>query len=141
MSILAAIDLSESSEIIAQKAGEIAWAFSSNLWIIHVAAPEPDFIGYDADPQTLRDGVARNFHKEHAQLQAIADNTKVTPLLIQGPTVDVILNEASKLNANMIVLGSHGRGAMYQLLLGSVSNGVLKNAECPVLIIPTHKAP
>ena len=142
MNIVVGVDLSESSEIIVNTAGEVAKAFSSKLWIIHAAAPEPDFIGYDAGPQSVRDSIARNLKKEHVELQALADNVResgidVTALLIQGPAVDVILKEASKLNANMIVLGSHGRGAMLQLIVGSVSNGVLKSAECPVLIVPS----
>ena len=58
-----------------------------------------------------------------------------TALLVQGETVETILNEASNLNVDMIVLGSHGRGAMYQLFVGSVSEGVLHKSECPLLAV------
>jgi nucleotide-binding universal stress UspA family protein len=53
--------------------------------------------------------------------------------------VDAILTEAKDVGADMIVVGSHGRGAMYQLLVGSVSEGVLHRSRLPVLVIPTHK--
>ena len=63
----------------------------------------------------------------------------VKGLLIQGSTVEAILKQADKLKAQMIVMGSHGRGAIYKMLVGSVSEGVLHGAKCPVLVVPTHK--
>ena len=50
--------------------------------------------------------------------------------LVPGPA------SATDTEADMIVMGSHGRGAVRQLLIGSVSEGVLRAAECPVLIVP-----
>jgi len=38
------------------------------------------------------------------------------------------------------VMGSHGHGAVYNLLVGSVTAGVLKSAKCPVLVVPSKKA-
>jgi nucleotide-binding universal stress UspA family protein len=58
---------------------------------------------------------------------------------VQGATVETILKEALKLDVDMIVAGSHGRGAMYQLLVGSVSEGVLHKSKCPVIVVPTHE--
>lgn len=144
MNILVGIDLSESTEKVINKAEEIARAFASKLWMVHVADPDPDFVGYTVGPQSVRDSIAKKFHKEHRQLQDIAERLRqhdidASALLVQGPTVKMILKEASKLGADIIVLGSHGRGAMYHLLVGSVSEGVLQKAECPVLIVPTHK--
>ena len=63
---------------------------------------------------------------------------ETTALLLQGATVETLLKEASKLDIDMIVVGSHGRGAMHQLLVGSVSEGVIHASECPVLVVPTH---
>ena len=53
--------------------------------------------------------------------------------------MDTILAEATKLDADMIVIGTHGHGAMYRLLVGSVSEGVLHKSKCPILVIPTHE--
>ncbi|MBW2274656.1 MAG: universal stress protein, partial [Deltaproteobacteria bacterium] len=47
-----------------------------------------------------------------------------------------ILAEAKRLAADMIVMGSHGHGALYRALLGSVSEGVLHKATCPLTIVP-----
>ena len=143
MKLLVAVDLSESTEIIVKKAKEIAMALSAKLWIIHNAEPEPDFVEFVADPLTARKNLSRRFHAEHRQIQEIANRFRksgldATALLVHGPTVEYILKEALELDVDMIVVGSHGRGAMYKLLVGSVSEGVLHKSRCPVLVIPTH---
>ena len=144
MKLLVAVDLSESTEIIVKKAEEIAIALSAKLWIIHNAEPEPDFVEFVADPLTARENLSKRFHAEHRQIQEIANRLRkagleATALLVHGATVETILKEASDLDVDMIVVGTHGRGAMYQLLLGSVSKGILHKSRYPVLVIPTHK--
>lgn len=144
MNILTCVDLSESTDKIVVRAVEIAKAVSGKLWFLHVAEPEPDFIGYEVGPQSVRDSLSIKFREQHRMLQEIADRVRkggvdATALLVQGSTVETILAKAAKLGADMIIVGTHGRGAMYQLLVGSVSEGLLHNSECPILIVPTHK--
>jgi nucleotide-binding universal stress UspA family protein len=50
-----------------------------------------------------------------------------------------LLHQAERLKADLLIVGSHGRGAMLHLLLGSVSEQVLKKATCPVLVVPIRK--
>jgi len=153
MKLLVGVDLSEATEKIVKKAGELAKELSAQVWLIHVTKPEPAdlFIaGYEpdqienaTDPQVVRDSMAKRFHNEHRQMQEIADRLRnsgldATALLVQGATVEMILKEASKLDIDMIIVGSHGRGAMHQLLVGSVSGGVIHDSGRPVLVIPTH---
>jgi len=153
MKLLVGVDLSESTEKIMAKVEEIATALSAKVWLLHttkaepadlyLAAQQPDTIGLEADPQIIRDALARRFHTEHRQIQEIADRMRgagldATALFVEGAAVETILKEASKLGADMIVIGSHGRGRMHQLLLGSVSEGIVHKSECPILVIPTH---
>ena len=143
MKILVAVDCSESTQKVVNKAQEMAKALSAKLWLIHVAPPEPDFVGYDTGPQSVRDYVAERFHAEHSQIQAISENLRqqgieTTALLIQGSTVETIIKEAKKLQAEMIIMGSHGRNPISELFLGSVSRGVISQSNCPILIVPTH---
>jgi nucleotide-binding universal stress UspA family protein len=144
MKLLVGIDLSDSTPKILKKVEEISKALSAKVWLLHVAEPEPDFVGYEPGPECVRDGVAKSFRREHHQIQDIADRLRkvgidTTALLVQGATVETITREAAKLNVDMIVVGSHGRGAMYHLILGSVSEGVIHKSDCPTLVIPTHK--
>jgi nucleotide-binding universal stress UspA family protein len=143
MKIFVAVDLSEATEKIVREAEKIAHALSAKVYLLHVAEPEPDFVGFKVGPQTVRDSLSESFHGEHRQLQAISERLRkagldTTALNVRGATVETILNEALKLDADMIVVGSHGRGAMRQLLVGSVSEGILHESERPVLVVPTH---
>lgn len=144
MKILVCVDLSESTEKVVKKAEEIAKALSAKLWLLHIAEPDPDFVGYEVGPQSVRDSLSKEFHDEHRQIQEIADRMRkvgldTSALLVQGSTVETILKEATKLGVDIVVVGSHGRGATYQLLVGSVSEGVLHKSECPILVVPTHE--
>ena len=144
MKLLVCVDLSESTEIIVKKIEEIDEALPAKVWLLHNAVPEPDFVEFKVDPLAARESLAKKFHVEHCQIQALADRMRkagvdATALLVHGATVETILKEASDLEVDMIVVGSHGRGAMYQLLVGSVSEGILHKSRYPVLVIPTHK--
>jgi nucleotide-binding universal stress UspA family protein len=144
MKILVGIDFSDSSEVIVEKTEQLAKAFSAAIWLIHVAEPNPEFVGYEAGPQSVRDSLSEQFHEEHRQIQMLAERMRnkgidTTALLVQGSTVETLLNEASRLVVDMVVIGSHGRGAVYELLMGSVTKGVIHGAKCPVLVVPTHK--
>ena len=145
MKVLVGLDLSEGTDKIIDTAQSLAVPLSAQVWLLHVAEPDPDFVGWDAGPETVREDMAKRFREEHRQIQALADKMRdagldVTALLVQGATVEKILSEAARLEADMIVLGSHGRGAVYQLVIGSMSEGVLRKADCPVLIVPTRES-
>ena len=144
MKLLVAVDLSESTQTIVEKVEEITKEYPAKVWVLHNAEPEPDFVEFKVDPQAARETLAKKFHSEHRQIQEIADRLRktgldATALLVHGATVETILKEASDLAVDMIVVGTHGRGAMYQLLMGSVSEGILHKSRYPVLVIPTHK--
>lgn len=143
MKLLMAIDLSESTQKIEEKVIEISKEYPIQVWVLHNAVPEPDIVEFKVDPIAARENLAKKFHNEHRQIQEIADRMRkegldATALLVHGSTVETILKEASDLEVDMIVVGSHGRGAMYQLLLGSVSKEILRKSRIPVLVIPTH---
>ena len=145
MRLLVALDLSEPTALIVKKAEELAKEMSAKVWILHNAEPPPDVLEFRTDPQAARDSLAEKFHREHRQIQKIAkrlrkEGLEATALLVHGPTVETILKEASDLDVDIIVVGSHGRSAVYQLLVGSVSEGILRKSRCPVLVVPTRKS-
>jgi len=145
MRLLVALDLSEPTELIVKKAEKLAKAMSAQVWILHNAEPEPDVLEFRVDPQTARNSLAEKFRHEHRQIQEIAkrlrkEGLEATALLVRGPTVETILKEASDLDVDMIIVGSHGRSAVFQLLVGSVSEGLLRKSRCPVLIVPTRNS-
>lgn len=139
--ILVPVDFSDTTAPVLAEAEVLAKALGGELLILKVAEPEPDFVGFEPGPQTVRLAVAQDFHAEHARLEdlkavAEASGVKATARHVQGPIVEKILAQAADHDAVMIVMGSHGHGALYELLVGSITNGVLKGAKCPVVVVP-----
>lgn len=144
--ILAAIDFSDVTERLVALARELALAHGGTLYLIHVEPPEPSFVGYEPGPQHVRDQVARDavqhFKEENAlRDQLRAEGIDAHSLVLQGVVVDTLLAEAEKLSADLLIVGSHGHGAVYHLLLGSVGEGLLMRATCPVLVVPARREP
>lgn len=160
MNILVAVDLSDATQNMVQEVKKLASGLSSKIWLLHVVEPKQDFIAsvdlepgfgglepcyvdYGPDPKTTRDKISLKFKKEHKALHQAAgklqrSGIEARALLIQGSVIEVILRESRKLGIEMIIVGSHGHGAVYNLVIGSVSEGLLKRSPCPVLVIPTH---
>jgi len=90
----------------------------------------------------MRVATARDYKIERQRLDDIktgllAGGSDATALHIQGPIVEKILHEAGEQQADLIVIGSHGHGAFYDLLVGSITHGVIKDAPCPVVVVPS----
>ncbi len=143
MNVLVAVDLSSASQKILHYVKTLALGLSAKVWLLYAEKPELGFVGLGPSQQPVEGQVAQEFHKEHKELQNEADKLRNTGidtgvLLVQGSAVEVILHESRKLKTDLIVVGSHGHGAVYHLAVGSVSEGVLHRSSCPVLVIPTH---
>jgi nucleotide-binding universal stress UspA family protein len=130
----------------------MAKALNGNMTLIHVAEPNPDQMAYDYDPATIaaidpgeiRDHIAERFHHEHQLIQQYAEefrqqDLKCTALMVQGGTVELLLKEAADLKADFIVVGTHGKGMFSQLLLGSVSEELIKKSPIPIHVIPANR--
>jgi len=139
--ILVPVDFSDVTTNVVETARKFAAAFQGRLIVLNVAEPEPDFVGFEAGPPTVRIATARDYKVERQRLddlktRLLASGADVTAVHIQGPIVDKILHEAGEQQADLIVMGSHGHGAFYDLLVGSVTHGVVKEARCPVVVVP-----
>ncbi len=143
MNILAAVDFSPVTDAVLATLGRIGTLSAVKVHLVHVAPPEPDFVGYAPGPDVVRGQVAAELRTQHQRLQELADRLRAgsieaTALLLQGPTVDALIAECGKRQAGLIVLGSHGHGAVYDLLVGSVAEGVVKRSKVPVLQVPAQ---
>lgn len=143
--ILVGLDFSPAHEHVLATAVALARATRAELALLHIAPEDPDFIGYEPGPPTVRDGVAQALREQRQKLEADearlrAEGLRVTARTIQGPIARKIIQEAERLSADWIVVGSHGRGGVRRLLLGSVSEAVVRGAPCPVVIVPIREA-
>ena len=147
MNLLVAVDLSEATERVLAAAAQVAHFTAAHAYLVHVVPDEPAFVGYEIGPDSVRNSVAAELREEHRSLQEYAAALRerglnVTALVVQGHTVDMLLREADRLDATLLVCGSHGHGAMYDLLIGSVSEQLIRRSGRPLLVVPTRpKAP
>jgi nucleotide-binding universal stress UspA family protein len=142
--ILVPVDLSAITARTITYATQLARPMGAKLWLVHVAAPDPDFVGFEPGPQYVRENRADELKKEHQEIQdraeaLRADGVDAEGLLVQGATSATIIEEAARLKADLIVMGSHGHGALYKTFMGSVSQQVLGDSTIPVLIIPARE--
>ena len=139
--ILVPIDFSGVTAPVLREAATLADVFDAKLWLIHVAPPDPEFVGFDAGPQMVRELIAAEIRRAKSRLERyqrlLAENgLESEALVVSGQIADKVLEKAEELDVDRIVLGSHGRGALYQMLVGSVCERVLRRAHCSVVVVP-----
>ena len=142
MNILVAIDLSNASQKILDKAKTLAIALPAKVCLLHVIEGEPDFLDDEPDLQSSSGQSQQEFPQEHKNLHKEVDGFRQSGietkgLFSQGSVVDVILQKSKQLEIDIIIVGTHGHGGVHHMIFGSVSEGVLRNTSCPVLVIPT----
>ena len=144
--ILAAIDLSPITGKVIEGAAQLATAMRAKILLLYVVEPAVAYVpvGAAMDVITAPMPVAPpDLTVAKAHLEKLA-----TPLRANGLTVetcvkisipsDEILEQVKSAGAELLVLGSHGHGALYNLFSGSVVTSILKDATVPVAVIPVH---
>jgi len=161
--ILVAIDFSDTTPRVIDLARQLAKALDAELHLVHVrelaAAATPRTLGYglagmpelapmsgvpvpgfDPMPQPIPDSEDQKSKLARWQKEIAQDGIKVILHEPTGAVAAEILDQAYTVEADLIVMGTHGHGAMYNLLVGSATKGVLKHATRPVLLVPSAKS-
>ncbi len=127
-------DGSKYNKVAMEKAIDLAKSYGGQLKVISVVDVTEEF--YTEAPGAVEELVKKakkfvNDIKEKAEAQRI--NTEV--FVREGESYKVITELSRQYNSNVIVMGSHGRTGIRRLLMGSVAEGVIGHAPCPVLIV------
>jgi nucleotide-binding universal stress UspA family protein len=148
-SILVPVDFSDVTLKVVKAAVYLAKPFQSHITLMHVewTEPAPEIIDFGAGPNLVpppvRDEpeITEAKKKKLAELEELVTSVGLTSTTIelQGPPVEQILAQAETGRVDLIVIGSHHHGALYHLIEGGVTEGILSRTRCPVLIVP-HNA-
>lgn len=143
MSILAAIDFSSVTRAVLEELPRLAGP-EEEVVLLHVAEADPSFVGIDAGPDAAREAWEKEFREEREMLdEAAVDlrsmDVRVRAVMARGAIAEEILRVAEEAGARLIVLGSHGHGLLYNVLVGSAAESVIKDAELPVLLVPSPR--
>ncbi len=135
--ILLALDLSANTELLCQKASKLAELYQAELSLVHVVEPIVNDSAFDTLPALPPDFEDTLLHGARERLQRIAEQYAIDAdqlFLEVGETRREIMRVAEERQADLIVVGSHGRHGV-ALLLGSTANAVLHHATCDVLAV------
>jgi nucleotide-binding universal stress UspA family protein len=143
--VVVAVDFSDTSTDTIEAALELARGQQERVHLLHVALDVFRTLGITEAPGVDWAEVQRTaIAQAREQLVALAatcrlDPRKVTIAVETGPAATEIVRYAGQNAASVIVLGSHGHGRVRTFMLGSVADRVLREAACPVLLVP-HRA-
>jgi len=138
--LLMAVDLSEDSDEVAERAQAIASNNGAELHVIHVI--EPLSFAYGGDIPMDFSGIQDEIHQQASQqLQKFGERHDISSerrhIVLGQPEVEIHAM-AEDLGFDLIFVGSHGRYGL-ALLMGSTANGVLHGATCDVLAVRVGK--
>ena len=136
--ILLATDLSPASDGAAIQAIELAHDLGAELLVVSVIDPptiRPVGVGGQR-PDVVR--ASRETAAQALVTRGRAASVRVTFLIWDGDPGQSIVDAAASEQVDLVVVGSHGRGAVGRFFVGSVSEYVVRNARCPVLVVRNH---
>ncbi|WP_158680012.1 universal stress protein [Deinococcus sp. NW-56] len=140
--VLVAVDGQPSGEEALAQAAGLAGALGAHLYVLHVIE---SFVHLHtprsraADWEVVRQAVRRDGRQVLTGAARRAQDVSMTPLLYEArghPVAQAILQAASNVQADLIVVGTHNRRGLDRWLLGSVSSWISHRSEVPVLLVP-----
>ncbi|MHA3890966.1 universal stress protein [Acinetobacter sp. GXMZU3951] len=139
--ILVPVDGSETSFAAVKQAAELAKVFGSKITVVQVLALDPYIAAEYITAAQTNDLIERARTSilstlEEAKAKFSAEGLDVETRLLEGQVIhQEIINAAKDTNADLIVIGSHGRTGLKKLFLGSVAQNILGDTGVPVLVV------
>jgi nucleotide-binding universal stress UspA family protein len=130
-----------------QHAFRLAWAlardYGAQLIVMHVVPPGAEqFLALsELGAQERRENIHASFATELEKIRPPDPDIRVAHRLERGDTTSEVLRVANEVNADLIVMGTHGRTGLGRMLIGSIAEKVMRKATCPVLTVrmPFHE--
>lgn len=139
--ILIAVDNSISAEKAAKVGYEMASLYGAEVALLNIVEPappiaNPDF-GFTPAIIDLYDNSVENSHILLKEIESkFGNKMKTTYLSVLDTATNGILQQSEEWQADLIVIGTHGRTGLNHFLMGSVAEHVARKSACPVLIVP-----
>jgi universal stress protein A len=135
--ILCPVDFDQNSLAAVSVAAELARKDNATLYLLHVVhlhlAPEPALSSPDAK-------TAAETKLERISHQKLKAGTRYEILVMTGDPAVEVLQTVARLGIDLIVMATHGRKGLRRLVLGSVAERVVREAQCPVLTVKPKAA-
>lgn len=144
--ILAAVDFSDCSRAALRQAAMLAGRLGAEIEVLHVH--DTAELGFADDVEVVLPGGERVNLLAHLRgeagraLERMVEEVeelrglRVTRRLQSGSARNVVPRRAAEMNADLVVVGTHGRRGLSRFISGSVAEHVARTANCPVLVVP-----
>jgi nucleotide-binding universal stress UspA family protein len=141
--LLVPIDYSPVTKVVVAQAVALARACGGRIVLLHVLQPPVLAANYGGTLEPFIPFLAR---AAKTSMRLMADWKKtvaaagipVSEIQVQGYAVDEIVQQIGQVSADLVVMGSHGHSAVYDLLIGGTTTGVLHRSPAPVVVVPTR---
>lgn len=142
--VIAPIDFSRASRGVIDEAIRLARSVQGRVVVLHVVKPavfasEVAPIASTSVEMTAEVERVARAQLQMMQRQLMKKGISVETVCTTGSPIRRIVEQAENQAARYIVMGSHGRTALRQLVVGGTASGVLKKAACPVVVVPHGK--
>jgi nucleotide-binding universal stress UspA family protein len=140
--IIALVDFSDITPRVVEQAIMHARTYGARLVLVHAVPSEPAVVEFGiASPTLLQPASERRIERDYNQLLNLRDSLANAGVPISAQQLDQadigkVVELCHKLEADLIVVGTHHHGALYQFFIGTYTADILKKTHCPVLVVP-----
>jgi len=141
--VLISMDYDETSQKVAEQGFSMAQAMNAETILLHIISEQPVYYSEYSYMRELRVDFTGNLEDS---TQKFLDKTKkhlenesIKTIIKVGEIAETILETAKELKVDVIVMGSHSRKWLENIIMGSTTENVLKKTSIPLYIIPTKK--
>ncbi len=137
--IICAVDLSPHSETIAQYAVTLAKGLDAEVVAVYAAPSLTQYVGFHVPPSSIESFVGEIVSGAEKSLETFVgehlSGVRTSSKVLNGYAAEEILNFSVACNADLIIMGTHGRTGIDRILFGSVAERIVKNSPIPVLTV------
>lgn len=142
--IVLPIDFMKNTDLLIDGAVKFAKEIGGRLHLIHITPSDIGFaigdMGFQYYPEIEQNEIRYELEQlNNIEFQIKEQGVECDHILKQGVPKEAILEYAKEKNAHYIVMGSHGRSGIYDIVVGSLTKEITKSSKIPVLVIPVHQ--
>ena len=140
-SLLVPVDFSGITEDVIDTAIDFARAFQGRVTLLHVLQPPVVASEFALPVEVLQEALVTGEKAATAKVESYVSRFQAAGVtaearVLHGPPGSLIVEEAERVKADFVIMGSHGHGKLYDLIVGSTANRVIKKAKCGVILLP-----
>lgn len=137
--IVCALDLSQHSTLVAEYAVTMAKAFDAEIIAVYAAPALTQYVGFHVPPSSIENFVGEIVTGAERTMQEFVEENfkgvKATGKVVNGYAAEEILALIDSSDADLLIMGTHGRKGIDRILFGSVAEKVVKSSRVPVMTI------